>query len=378
MKKYGFFSFLPKIVIIVLLLANGSLKAQSWNLDSRLNGTSSLIWWNNSLWTHNDHTDNKIYRLDAIGAITDSVILPINSFVDAEEISQDEDYIYIGDFGNNALGNRTNLRILRIKKTSIFSDIQLDTIQFYYPQQEDFTPQNSNSTNYDCEAFIVTDDSIYLFSKQWLNNYTTLYCLPKTSGVYPAHRRDSLFVDGLISGATYLKERNEVFLCGYTTLLQPFAVRLYDFEGDNFLSGSYNQVMLDLPFHQIEAIANDGQMKFYFTNEKFENILVNVPAKLHYVDMAERFANEISPISTDNPLVLYPNPVKKNIHILNAVGYISNVFVVYNEIGQKVYEGTIYSSQIELPINKLNDGKYILKIITNQRKEISTTFILKK
>jgi len=83
---------------------------------------------------------------------------------------QDKDYLYVGDFGNNLNGNRTDLKILRIRKNSVLvNPLKIDTINFSYSNQTNFTPTGTNNTDFDCEAFIVASDSIYLFTKQWIS-----------------------------------------------------------------------------------------------------------------------------------------------------------------------------------------------------------------
>src|SRR5690606_30715450 len=104
------------------------------------------------------------------------------SNTDWEEISQDEDYFYIGDFGNNGHGNRTDLHILRISKASLADEPIIDTIHFSYNNQTDFTGTEPNATDFDCEAMIISQDSIYLFTKQWLSQNSAIYALSKTPG----------------------------------------------------------------------------------------------------------------------------------------------------------------------------------------------------
>ncbi len=104
----------------------------SSNLPSQLLETSGLTFWNNLLFTHNDNDDLKIYAIDTTnGSITNSYNLTGTANIDWEEISQDENYLYVGDFGNNGSGNRTNLKILRIEKSSILNNnLKIDTINF--------------------------------------------------------------------------------------------------------------------------------------------------------------------------------------------------------------------------------------------------------
>ncbi len=82
--------------------------------------TSGLIHWNNGIWTHNDSDDSNIYSLDTIsGAVLQSFALTGIVNTDWEEISEDRDFIYIGDFGNNYSGNRSDLKILKVSKASV-------------------------------------------------------------------------------------------------------------------------------------------------------------------------------------------------------------------------------------------------------------------
>ncbi len=79
-------------------------------------------------------------RIDpASGQITNKFPLGEMENTDWEDIAQDENYIYLGDIGNNS-GNRKDLHILRISKNSILKDTpKIDIISFSYPDQTDFT-----------------------------------------------------------------------------------------------------------------------------------------------------------------------------------------------------------------------------------------------
>jgi hypothetical protein len=265
-------------------------------LNESLIETSGLIHFNKLLWTHNDDSDNHLYSLDTNGVIQNKIPLKNVSNTEWEEISQDQDYIYIGDFGNNNTGNRTDLHILRIEKKSLLSGIQkIDTIAFSYETQTDFTKTFANSTNFDCEAFIVTKDSIFLFSKQWKNSETSVYALAKTPGNHIAILKDTYNVDGLITCATYLEEKNLIVLGGYSHFLKPFIFLLYDFKDSDFFSGNKRKIDLRLPFHQIEGISTQDGLHYYLTNENFsKRPFLNIPQKIHYLDLSTFLSSNIS------------------------------------------------------------------------------------
>lgn len=218
------------------IYASAKVKTKtSVKLEDSLMETSGLMAFDNLLWTHNDDHDNTIYGLDFSGKIQKKIKLEKVKNNDWEEISQDSSYIYVGDFGNNFQGNRKNLHLLRIEKKSFLSNKPLiDTISFSYSNQTDFGIQKENSTNFDCEAFVVSRDSIYLFAKQWSQKKTSIYVLPKIPGKYSAKLKETLDVSGLITGATLLASGKGIVLCGYSGMLQPFLYLLYDYKNNDF------------------------------------------------------------------------------------------------------------------------------------------------
>ena len=256
-------------------------------LSDSIPETSGLITFNKLLWTHNDDTDTLLYGLNSEGKIQKKINLYGVKNTDWEEISQDSTYLYVGDFGNNYQGNRTNLQILRIgKKSFLANDPVIDTIAFRYENQNDFTPQKSNTTNFDCEAFVVLQDSIYLFTKEWSANKTSVYRLPKTPGDYLAQFKESINVQGFITAATLLPTKKEVVLTGYTKKYTTFLYLLYDYKNNGFSTGNKRKIKLKLPFHQIEGIATEDGSTFYISNEStIKKPIVNTPQQIHKLDL---------------------------------------------------------------------------------------------
>jgi hypothetical protein len=269
--------------------ASAKIKPESTKkLSDTLKETSGLMAFDNLLWTHNDDHDTNIYGLDYNGKIQKKIQLEKVKNTDWEEISQDSSFIYIGDFGNNYQGNRTDLHILRIEKKSfLLNQPIIDTISFSYSNQTDFSIQKENTTDFDCEAFVVTKDSIYLFTKQWRQNKTSIYVLPKTLGNYIAQLKETLDVEGLITGATAFDSGKGIVLCGYSRMLQPFLYLLYDYKNNDFSTGNQRKIKISLPFHQIEGIESlDGKL-FYLTNESFiRKPFLNIPQQIHLVDLS--------------------------------------------------------------------------------------------
>ncbi|MET0946781.1 MAG: T9SS C-terminal target domain-containing protein [Flavobacterium sp.] len=261
---------------------------QSIRLNDSIKETSGLLYFDNLLWTHNDDHDKTIYGLDSLGIIQKKIILDKATNHDWEEITQDSSYIYIGDFGNNASGNRTDLNILKIQKKSFLEGNPLiDTIVFTYNDQIDLSPQKPNNTDFDCEAFIASKDSIYLFSKQWKSSKTNIYVLPNQSGNHIAQFKATLDTKGLVTGATYLEDKKLIALCGYSKLGKPFIYLMYDFKNHDFLLGNKRRITISLPFHQIEGIATNDGLHYYLTNEALvRKPVLNVRQQIHNFDLS--------------------------------------------------------------------------------------------
>ena len=259
----------------------------SIKLGDSISESSGLIAFNNLLWTHNDDRDTNIYALNLKGEIQKKINLSGLKNKDWEEIAQDSSYIYINDFGNNN-GNRTDLKILRIEKKSFLTNFpKIDTIQFSYSNKPNFEIQKANTTDFDGEAFVVLQDSIYIFTKQWTSKKTTVYSLPKIPGTHVAQLKETLNTKGLITGAILLPLNKAIVLCGYSKTLKPFVYLLYDYKNNDFSNGNKRKIKLKLPFHQIEGIATFDGKRFYLTNEAFvKKPFINTPQQLHAIDLS--------------------------------------------------------------------------------------------
>jgi hypothetical protein len=242
------------------------------SLSSSVRETSGLIRVDGRIITQNDSGgEPKLFELDTLtGEVLRTVVVANAENYDWEDLAQDSLYIYIGDIGNNN-GNRKDLKIYRIlKQDYIQSDkdtVYSEVIGFQYKDQKDFSPKRFSS-NYDAEGLIATKDSLYIFSKNWINFKTYLYVVPKIPGNYDIRVRDSLNVEGLITGATYDWALDRITLSGYT-LSSNFIVNLSNFKGDNFFDGKVKKYLLELEgSKQTEGICLDGRGGFFLSGEK--------------------------------------------------------------------------------------------------------------
>jgi hypothetical protein len=338
----------------------------SMDLDPVLEETSGLVCWDDLVWTHNDNTDTTLYGLDGSdGHIEKTFALTGVVNNSWEEISQDKDYLYLGDFGNNDNGNRTDLHLLRIAKKSLQGgDPQIDTLWFSYADQTDLEPAGANATDFDCEAFIVSSDSIYLFTKQWVSLGTQVYRLPKIPGTHVALKVTGYPVEGLITGATWFEAEHLVVLCGYTSLLSPFLYLLYDFEGTRFFSGNKRRVSVSLPFHQVEGVASTDGTTYYLSNEYFEfQSLAQTTQMLHIFHLEEllgAYLEQASGSFTPGTVQhsVYPNPAVQTITVRTPGSAIEKAYCIVDMQGRLRLQGKYPPEGGAIDVSGLTSGTY--------------------
>lgn len=244
------------------------------NLPVALNETSGLCFTDGNLWTINDAGNtNSLYRLDTnTGEILQVISLNKKSNTDWEDLTADEENIYIGDFGNNE-GNREDLHILIIKKSDIdFSlkkqKIKAETIKFKYPEQENY--KRNVSTNFDCEAIIALESNLYLFTKRHDDLETSCYSIPKVKGKHKAKLISSFNTKGKITAAAYNQNTKELALGGYMNLkTEPFIWLFKNFKGDNFFNGLAKRIELENENNllQFEGLDYKNSKSFFLSCE---------------------------------------------------------------------------------------------------------------
>lgn len=292
-------------------------------LDAGISETSALLFVEGFLWTINDggHLPY-LYKIDPVnGTLLDSVFVSNAVNNDWEALTSDGIYIYIGDFGNN-YGDRTDLQILKIDRNALQYNDTVDAvlIRFSYPEQTVFTPA-LNNTPFDCEAFIAQNDSLYLFTKNWVGQYTSLYALPALAGTFEAQLRDSLVVEGLVTDAACDSASGNIVLLGYQQGMfnsyNSFAVLLFDYPDNRIFKGNKRRIALGsvLLLGQTEGVVLAGSTGGYLSGERIVQPAFNIdePAKLHRFEFKPYFENGsvgIADVEVQQGISVYPNPSK--------------------------------------------------------------------
>ncbi|WP_051941780.1 hypothetical protein [Maribacter forsetii] len=286
--------------IILLFISTATLAAQEnvetvGELPNEVFETSGLIYFNGNLITHNDSGNEAVlYELDTLTlSIQRRVNVANIQNIDWEAISQDDEYIYIGDFGNN-VGSRTNLAIHVISKEEYLNSntVSATTINFSYEDQQNF--DNNGNSDWDAEAFFVIDDRIVVLTKQWQSLGSVAYEFLKFPGTYIASRVGAIEDVGLITDATYDVDSNRLVVIGYSSILSPFVGVVENLNFNSVFEG-YEQQSLGLNFVQAEGITQTGTESYFFSSEYYSRQTPTI------VSASRLFSFQISDAMTEEP-----------------------------------------------------------------------------
>lgn len=326
---------------------------------------SGLAFFDNGLWTHNDGGNpNVFFQIDTTdGSVKQSVIITNADNMDWEDFAESEEYLFLGDFGNNP-GNRTDLSILRIDKNDLNgSTVTADIIEFSYEDQIDFTEMH-NDHDFDCEAFFYHNDSLHLFSKNWVDEQTRHYVLPATPGTHVAEVRETFDVNGLITAAD-ISDDGVVALLGYTQAGINFMWLFFDYNNDFFFSGNKRAI-------QLGSIITNSQTEgivFSKNGEGFvvaEEINVFPQRLLHFT--TRQWTTDFTINTTDflstAGLNIYPNPMKDLLNLSWDESIVNPRFDIYSILGQQLssLKSEDYENELSARLEFLPKGEYILRM----------------
>ncbi len=259
-------------------------------LADNIKESSGLIKLGNQLWTHNDGGDDaNLYQIDeSNGNILKIVNIKNATNIDWEDITYDETYVYIGDFGNNN-GNRTDLKIYKVLRSDLKREtsITAEVINFNYSDQKVF-----DDKNFDCEAMVVWQNKLYLFSKNWQNKKTRLYELETSEGTHIANYKDTFDINGLVTGATINKELNILLLSTYSKTLNVNIWSFSNYTNSDFFTADSKKLTLKTPLTaQVEGITFIDKYKAYLSSESFSNTAYNISLdnNLYELDFSKEF-----------------------------------------------------------------------------------------
>ena len=235
---------------------------ERYNLPNILEETSGLAILNDTLWTINDSgNEAALYAINTKGKLLEKRATNKKN-IDWEGMTIVNGNMIVADMGNN-FGTRKNLYLLKMDLSN-GGATTLDSIPFYYPEQEDFDFQQA--TPFDAEGIISIENEIVVFTKNRSSLTSEIYVIPAIGG--PAIKMGSLTVGSLITGADYDAKSKTLVLTGYTK-----EENQYLYVVDNFTLSNISTIEVskhDLNFNkaQVEAVAIIDPKTFWITSEK--------------------------------------------------------------------------------------------------------------
>lgn len=234
------------------------------SLSKKIDETSGLEIVDGQFITHNDSGgDPKLYYLDKNGKIVFERTLEGVKNNDWEDITKDDQFIYVANMGNN-FDTRKNLSIVKTPIDPSYSEAEL--IEFNYPEQVKFTTAY-NQSQYDAEALITIDDYLIILTKNKLKKITEIYALPKIAGKYEAKKIGSLNTQSIITGGDYDPDTKLLALTGTLIFNEYYILKIEDFDLES--KKDYKIDMYEIPIGktQVEAIKIIDSNTFWITSE---------------------------------------------------------------------------------------------------------------
>ena len=253
------------LVTFLFLCSSYSQKlTKDISLSKKIDETSGLEILDGKFITHNDSGgDPKLYYLDKKGKIVFERTLEGVKNNDWEDITKDDQFIYVANMGNN-FDTRKNLSIV---KTPIDpSSNTAELIEFNYPEQVKFNTAY-NKSQYDAEALITIDDFLIILTKNKLKKITEIYVLPKIAGKYEAKKIGSLNTQSIITGGDYDPDTKLLALTGTLFFNEYYILKIENFNLE--VKKDYKIDMYEIPIGktQVEAIKIIDSNTFWISSE---------------------------------------------------------------------------------------------------------------
>ncbi|MFK8037436.1 MAG: hypothetical protein AB8B74_04050 [Crocinitomicaceae bacterium] len=241
------------------------------DLPKWLYESSGLAYFQNKFITHNDGGNKaELYVLNEKGKHEKTISIQDVKNYDWEDLTMDtKGKLFIGDFGNN-FNNRKNLQIHILQKGFLnHKKAEVETIHFTYEDQKEFPPSNKE-LYFDCEAFIVKDKKVFLFTKCRTKPFTgisKIYMLPAKAGKFEAKLIgqfqfcDKGWMTCSVTSAAYHAPSNTIAILAYGRL---YTIKNWHFNA--FWKGDIKSYKIS-GIKQREAICFRDKKSWFITDE---------------------------------------------------------------------------------------------------------------
>jgi hypothetical protein len=341
------------------------------NLPAVLNESSGLERdEQGNFWSHNDSGgEPELYHFSEDGTLLHTLKISNAENIDWEDITlASNGRMFIGDFGNNG-NDREDLKILIVNINNLNPGFNLrnaSTINFSYVEQTAFPP-NNNKKNFDAEAMVYKNDSIFIFTKnrtQPFDGKCYQYYLPAIPGNYQINRSDTLFISGAdvesrVVGADFDSITNKLALLTSTKVL------IFQPNTSNALLSNTSTIRSFTDITQKEGICWGDSCKLYFTDEYIEAL--NVGGKLYNAELCAALGNKKV---ENHEFVIYPNPSNESIFIklnksVSEKRNITGELLTSNGEFVKIMQWNITENEGHVNTQNLPKGLYLLHLKEN-------------
>jgi len=225
--------------------------------------TSGLEIVNNNLITINDSGNpSNLYYLNQDGELLFRRMFHELKNNDWEDLTADQEFIYIADIGNN-FDTRQNLRIIKTPINPENNSFEL--INFYYPEQDDFSFKQLSF--YDAEGLISIGDYLFIFTKNRAKKITELYRLPKKAGNHEAELIGEINVESIVTAADYNYEMKLLVLTSTFDFNEYFILTIENFDPSKLNNKKINKLKIPIGKTQVESIKIINKSSFWITSE---------------------------------------------------------------------------------------------------------------
>ncbi len=262
---WGFESSLGHFFLLFFIITN--LEAQTIvseiELPSSVYETSGLEKVDNNLITLNDSGNQPVlYYLNESGKLIIERNFSELQNNDWEDLTVDDEFVYIADIGNN-FDTRDNLRI--IKAPLDITDNSFEIINFYYPEQEDFSFKQLSM--YDAEGLISVANYLLIFTKNRAKKITEIYKLPKKAGNYKAKLVGEINIESIVTAADYNKKLRLLVLTSTKDFNEYFIHKIKNFNISKLKNLKADTYKIPIGKTQVESIKIIDKNNFWITSE---------------------------------------------------------------------------------------------------------------
>lgn len=231
-----------RLFYTILILCLFSSCSSSYTISSKLGEVSGIETQSRDIFfaINDSGEDPVLYIMKSDGIIVHKIFIQGAKNVDWEDLSVDDNFLYIGDIGNNR-NQRKDLKIYRVQINDLleyYIDGELnhnppDTLKaqsyaFNYPDQINFPPEERRM-NFDSEALTYADGKLLILSKDRSKPYKGICKIyevdlsikpSKTKLLQEIQLKGVSWLTGSVTGCDYLN--NKLYVLTYK--------RLYIFE----------------------------------------------------------------------------------------------------------------------------------------------------